>query len=499
MAEQIKTEQGDLRDAPRLAKIAIITGTFALVAVAIALGWVLGSEIAQDEWSLLVTASGLVTYTIVAFIDARVGFLLWVVTAPFSRFVHLDLDLGRGIPNITLSRVMTGVLLVLLLAQLATRRRKLAHITWADGLALAFVGAMALSIPNSLAGPQRAIQTFYDYIVTPLAVYFLARNFITNYRELRFFMHAMIIVGVYMGVMATHEQLTGDVWFYVEDRSLYYTASLRRVVGLLGNPAFVAICSAMGVPWAWHLFLSAKRRRPLYLLLLLTMVAGVFFCMNRSAWIGLALSFVTMAIFVKRFRGVFLLLLALGIILTGVYWALIMASPVVRERLQAQGPIDYRREAWRVSIAMIRDHPVFGVGYENYRFFYQRYGHWDTYLRNLPSPHNTYLWVWVTAGVVAFVPFMLFLAALCLSALGVYFRARDDDDSSDAELAGVFLASLVGVLAPAFVMDILAGNYNTMLMFMVMGAYSGYVTGKRQLVQLRRPGFWRSLLLETAG
>jgi O-antigen ligase len=477
--------------------IIVVVSTLCLAVFAIGVGWLLGQQIAHDKWSLLITITGMATYMVIAYIDMRVGFLTWIVTAPFSRFVYLDLDLGRGIPNITLSRVMTGVLLVLLLAQLATHRRKVMRLCWADGLALAFLGALALSVPDSLSGIERAAQTFFDYILTPVAVYFIARNLITNERELKMVMAALIIVGCYMGIMATREQLTGKVWFYVEDRSVYYTASLRRVVGLLGNPAFIAVCCAMGVPWAWYLILYSKRSRLLVLAAMVVMVSGVFFCMNRSAWVGLGLSLVTMALFVRRFRGVFLLILAVGAILAGVYWALIIASPVIRERLQAQGPIDYRVEAWRIAVEMIRDYPVFGVGYENYRFYYPRYGTWDIYLRNLPSPHNTYLWVWVTAGIVAFVPFMLLLLALALMALGAIVRSRDEPDSANAALAGTFLACMTAVLAPAFVMDVLAGNYNSLLLFLVMGSYVGYVTGQRA-VKRRRTGGLRALLLEAA-
>jgi len=480
---------------PWLNVILMVIGGLLLAVLAIVLGWLFGSQIMDDKWELMVPLVGLAAYSVVALIDARVGFLTWIVTAPFSRFIHLDLDLGRGIPNITLSRVMTGVLLVLLLAQMATHKRRAPRLTWADGLVLAWAGAMALSVPSAISGLKYASQTFFDYVLTPVAVYFIARILITNRRELRSMMVALMIIGVYMGIMATHEQLTGKVIFYVANRSVYYTASLRRVVGLLGNPAFVAVCCSMGVPWALYLLLYGKGRKMPALLALVAMVSGIFFCMNRSAWIGLALSLLVMAVLVKRFRGVFVLLLASAAVMAGVYWALITASPVVRERLQAQGPIDYRVEAWTVAVEMIRDYPMFGVGFDNYRLLYQRYGYWDVYLRNLPSPHNTYLWVWVTAGLVAFIPFMLYLISLAAIALGFMRRSRQNPDSDEGVIGGVFLASMASVLAPAFVMDVIAGNYNTMLMFMIMGAFVGYV--KAQPRQRRHERGWvRQMLLE---
>ena len=453
------------------------------IALALGLGWVLGQRIVDDEWPLLVTLAGMATYVVIALVDARHALLFWVVTAPFARFVHLNLDLGRGIPNITLNRVMTGVLLVLLLAQLAIRRRRLARISAADVFLVAFGAAMALSVPSSQDGFVRAIQSLFDLIITPIGLYFLARNLITTRRDLHATMVAVVIVGTYLGILATREQLTGNVWFYPEDRSVYYTASIRRVVGLLGNPAFIAVCIGMAVPWAWYLALNARRRRFVYLAAVACMMSGVFFCMNRSGWVGLVVALLVMAIFVKRFRTVLALMILMAIIGAGVYWAWIISSPTVRERLTAEGPIDYRREAWAVAWHMVKDHPVFGVGYENYRMLYRQYSRWSVYLRAEPSPHNTYLWVQVTAGVVALVPFLAFLLAISLPALRLYFGERHHRETTpDADLAGTFLASLSAILVPALVMDVLVGYFNNMLLFLIVGAFYGAMRGERERV-----------------
>ena len=148
-----------------------------------------------------------------------------------------------------------------------------------------------------------------------------------------------------------------------------------------------------------------------------------------------------------------------------------------------------------VAIRMARDHPLLGVGYDNYRHYYPRYAWWDIYLRATPTPHNTYLWVWVTAGLVAFVPFMMYLISLALTALGFMRGSRKTPDSDDAVIGGVFLASMASVLAPAFVMDVIAGNYNTMLMFMIMGAFVGYVKTRPRQRRHER-GWVRQMLLE---
>ena len=453
------------------------------------LGVIIGRTLTSGgDWGILITLTAWGAYLVVALIDARHALLFWIMTSPFARFVHLDLELGRGIPNITLNRLMTGILLVLLLAQLATRRRRLSRLGTKDVLLIAFCGALIMSVPQAIDPFKQSIQSVFDLVITPVAVYFLARNLITTREDLGTAMQALVIIGVFLGAMATHEQLTGQVLFYPQDRAVYYTASFRRVVGLLGNPAFIAVCIGAALPWAWYLFLTARRRRFEYLLAAAPMMAGIYFCMNRSGWVGAVVALTTMGILVRRFRRVFVLMLLVAGILAGIYWALIITSSAVRERLSAQGPIEYRQEAWPIAWEMVKDNPLFGVGYENYRHLYKRYGRWDIYLRAEPSPHNTYLWVLVTAGLVAFVPFMLFLLAVASSALGVWRRgviwerhrtlAPGEADSGsehllDADLAGTFLASISAILVPALVMDIFAASYHNMLLFLVIGAFFG--------------------------
>jgi putative inorganic carbon (HCO3(-)) transporter len=463
--------------------ILALAGTVLLAAVTIALGLAIGKKMTGREWTILVTATGLGIYVAVAVIDVRHAFLFWIVTAPFARFLDLEIELGRRIPNLTLNRLMVGTLLILFLAQVTIHRRKLARFTWADFFLIIFCLAGIVSLLPSELGLIKAIQSYFDLIMVPIVIYFLARNTITTRRDLRTVMFVLLIVGCYFAFLATREQLTGNVWFYPEDRSIQYTRSIRRVVGLLGNPAYIAVTIAMAVPWAWYLFLKAHRRRVLLLMVIALMTAGVYFCMNRSGWAGLVISLVVLALFVPRFRRIFFLLLLVGVIVGGVYWTAIITSATVQERLEAQGPVDYRVDTWAIALRMIRDHPITGIGYQNFSEYYRRYGQWDIYLRAMPTPHNTYLGIILMGGIVAFVPFVAFLGAIAYTALKLYFGAlRNPRAYPSADLVGTFLASLSAILVPAAVMDVLDGYYNTMIMFLILGAFFGAVTEEERRI-----------------
>ena len=71
----------------------------------------------------------------------------------------------------------------------------------------------------------------------------------------------------------------------------------------------------------------------------------------------------------------------------------------------------FRLELWISSLAMIRDHPILGVGLDNFTYLYQQ-----LYLRegaaaepNLSHPHNWFLHVWLELGIVGLIAFVWLL------------------------------------------------------------------------------------------
>jgi hypothetical protein len=53
-------------------------------------------------------------------------------------------------------------------------------------------------------------------------------------------MLALLVIGFYLAFLATREQLTGRCLVLPEDPQYPVYGRIRRVVGLLGNPAYIA-------------------------------------------------------------------------------------------------------------------------------------------------------------------------------------------------------------------------------------------------------------------
>jgi O-antigen ligase len=67
----------------------------------------------------------------------------------------------------------------------------------------------------------------------------------------------------------------------------------------------------------------------------------------------------------------------------------------------------FRLDLWRSSLEMVRDHPLLGIGLDNFAYLYQH-----DYLRegaaaepNLSHPHNWLLHVWLELGLLGLVAF----------------------------------------------------------------------------------------------
>ena len=94
------------------------------------------------------------------------GFLAWIALAPYSQHLALDLRLGAGIPDLSLSRMLAGFLLLLVITQAALGKRKLRPLAWSDLAYALFLFGLLFSVPQTVYGKLEGVQTILDaYIV----------------------------------------------------------------------------------------------------------------------------------------------------------------------------------------------------------------------------------------------------------------------------------------------------------------------------------------------
>jgi O-antigen ligase len=229
---------------------------------------------------------------------------------------------------------------------------------------------------------------------------------------------------------------------------------LGRVLPILGAMALWAGPDVSGIAgwrarWSrWAHDLLRDRRRVTYLVAAFPIAAALLLSLSRGAIVlGIPAAVVALGLLAgKPWRGVTLVLLLVGVL------ALIpfLQTPRFQGIFDlSQGTSGFRAALWFSSLRMIRDHPIVGVGPDNFLYAYRtRYvlpTAWEEF--NLSHPHNIALDFAVRLGLPGLVAFLWTQVAFWRAVLPLRLRA---DRAARALGIGV-AAAMVNVLAHGFV------------------------------------------------
>ncbi|MGQ9458290.1 MAG: O-antigen ligase family protein [Anaerolineae bacterium] len=469
------TVSEDLSRAERWGVWAFRVGKAALsAALYAAVGWVVARGIFSEKWSWVAVGTALGTLLVLLYLFPLAALLGWQVISPYAPFFGLDLHLGAGVPDLSLDRLAIGSLVALVLGQAVLGRRRLAPFTRTDALIVVFCLAYGVSGVISYLGPVQAYQALFDAAYTPILVYFVAKNLVRTRRDMDLVIGALAVIATYLAVLAIREQVTGEVLFQPLGRSTRYTAHIRRVASLLGNPVFIDIILSMALPLFLVRVLQTASLKKKALGVLLAGVWGfaVYLTFVRAGWAGLFLSLLTLAAFWPRFRKPFLLVLVLGALLLALNWAQVTSSYVYTERLTFTKSIDYRTEGMNLAWRVFLRYPLVGVGFANFGTIAAKEFGWQPEQWVPPSPHNSYLYIAVSGGLLSLIPYLLMFLSILWDGWTLYWRGRWDP-SVDRPMVAAFLAAVVGYLAPIATLEIEASKFTNMLFYLIVGGMLG--------------------------
>lgn len=480
---------------PHAQRATLVARNILLGGLAVALGLLFGRAFISTSsiWYWPVTAMGMLALAIIIFTRPLLGLLLTILVAPFSRFIYLDISLGRGIPDLTLTRVCIGLLVVVLLARLAMAELKAPRLTLLDGAVLLSLLGIGASLPASYEGLRYAITSFGDSYLVPGLIYLLARCLVRTRRDVDLVVSSFVALGVILATVAIHEQVTGDVWFIYSERSWVYTKSLHRLAGLLGSPAFFATLMAMSASFTVYRFAAAQtpERRLWFGALAAWTALGVYYTYNRTGYISLLASVVILAVAWPHLRKIVLRLLLVVGILAALQWTAVQQSTVVQERLGAMGPVEYRLEIWSHAGSIFARSPILGLGYGNFGTAYLRYNPSWAEATVQPAPHNSLLEVTFDSGLLGGVPYAAVFAITLYGAwrflreawLAIPPEQRRRSQwwvgTQAAGLILVFAVVVIDYLLQAMFVDMISGYYVNMVLMLAVGSLFGWQIEER--------------------
>lgn len=441
-----------------------------------------GFDVLAQLGELLLPLAGLALLALISLYDPLAALLAWLLLAPFSSHIPLDISLGEGIPDLSLTRLMAGLLLVLLAGQAVRGQCQLRPLGRAD-LAYALFGlAMLLTALPSRWGAAMAAQAILDAYLVPFLGLYIARQIVRDLRDLRKVTATLLLIGAILAFLIAREQITGEVLFYRATRTAAYSTSIIKVQSLMGNAAPMGVTTAMTLPLGLvalaQVFadrtMERSRRRLLLALLSLAngfIALGVFMTYNRASWLGAALAVLILVLLRPQARRLLLPVLLAAAIAALVFWQAVISSPAVAERLLEDNSINYRTISANLAFEMARRAPFLGIGYGNFGFEAQETYGWRPFLEfdAVAPSHNSYLFVLVSGGLAALLPYLAWFALIARD--GWMRRRTAAGPARDALAAGLAVFLTYVLAAGAF--DNAQTSYMNLLFFITLGAIWG--------------------------
>jgi O-antigen ligase len=311
--------------------------------------------------------------------------------------------------------------------------RSLGALDWAAG---AFVLISALSLFTSV-NRGVSIREFRVIIVEPVLLYVLLRQMRFREKQLLWLADALLLAGVIMSLLGLYQYfVSGDV---------IVTEGVRRVRGVYSSPNNLSLLLGRIIPLAIAVPVVARsRRRWIYALALLPLLSCLFLTYSRGGWL---LSLPAALVTVGLMRGRRATLLAVTVV---VLCALLVLPLVGTQRFASLLDVEHgttfrRLKLWEATWAMIRDHPITGVGLDNFLYQYPNYMLAEAWQEpDLSHPHNILLDYWTRLGIAGVAALVWLETAFFTLALRQYKRLPDGD--ARAIILG-WIASMAAMLA----------------------------------------------------
>lgn len=329
-------------------------------------------------------------------------------------------------------------------------------------LALMGLGVISLTWSDLLPEALRELRVM---ILEPAIFYFLIRLLKPDVRDVAFLAETLIFTGFVLSVVGLFQ------FFVTETSVVVAEGGTRRLASVYGSPNGLGLMLGRCLPFALaYLLTPVSQWRKI-----LAGVSGVtmLIALGLSQSVGAILLGVPVSIVVVilGWRGKKAVPLLGGLAAAGVM-ALIPLSLVI-PRLRQITDIEnnttvFRLNLWRSSFQMLQDHPITGIGLDQFLYQYRsRYILPQAWADpDLSHPHNLVLDYWVRLGLFGLILGVAMQFFFWKQALRVYHQGRHGDTLRFALILGA-MGAMADVLAHGLV-DMAFFNINLSYVFVLL-------------------------------
>ncbi|MBI4789919.1 MAG: O-antigen ligase family protein [Chloroflexi bacterium] len=361
------------------------------------------------------------------------------------------------------------------------------------------VGLLSLGVAANFGVANREFRVI---VLEPTLLYGLIRAAGLDRRGLWRLVHAFILSALAISLIGLGQYFFTDYVIVGEN--------VRRILAVYGSPNNLALYLDRALPLlaalvvfgagrprsqqrtakptsvGWTIVheggLGNGLRRPrsprvLYALVALPIALAWFLTYSRAAWLGVGAGLFVIGLFSgKRVRLALAALILIGLVLLIPF----IGTPRFQSLFQeGTGTGFFRVSVMQSGLAMIRDHPLFGVGLDNFLYEYPKYMQPDAWREpNLSHPHNIVLDFWARLGVLGVVALGWMVIEFYKKGIK-QFRELGGTHGTLALglMAGMTAALAHGMMDAAYFYVDLA--FVWMLMLALVASLTSQVTGRR--------------------
>ncbi len=360
--------------------------------------------------SFIITVLGLLILFIVIYNEIYLGLVLTIFWSPFFLF---PVELYRyAFPLAEVTILLTAIAWILRYLQAwkqrtyhsdqgsenAFRAKAILHtlkpLDWIIVIWLA-LGFLAATWSENRAPALTELRVLF---IEPALFYAIFRSSNLKRHQVVTIIDAFIIAGLFVAVIGLWQYMNGIAVITAEDGA-------RRLASVYGSPNNVALFLGRCLPFAIAFVIGGgidHKRRWIYGAVLVPMLTA--FLLTQSVG-GIFLGFPAALVMIALLRWgkrSHWILVGLGTFLV-VAFVISLQSPRFARVLDfSEGTNFYRLRAWQSAVNMIRDHPITGLGLDQFLYAFRgQYIMPDAWQEpNLSHPHNILLDVWIRLGIV---------------------------------------------------------------------------------------------------
>lgn len=373
-------------------------------------------------------------------------FYVLVAYVPFSKI--LTGDFGTQAFALNMTNILTVWALVAYVLKRGAQGQALFSGTPLNRVVLlfCFLGAFSLI----MAGFQYGSGYFLSFLTplkrwfTPVFFYFLALWIARDRRTIKTTTALMMVVVTVAALMAIRE------YTYIEGGRL----ESSRVGGIAEHSNTLAAFFVYYMFLFLGFFLVYPKRFGVWLLLVpfLLCFRGIMVTFSRGAYVAFAAAGMAACWFRHKMLFLAAILLGVGMLINPIFlpsgiryrMSSLVVDPAATGAIDLEqnleGSSSMRLRIWKGAIQMIKDHPMWGVGYGAFPEFIAHYAEGNIGLRDA---HNSYLLVAAEMGLPTLIVFLLILAMIWHY---TYWLYRHSADRAMRAIALGFLSGLTGLL-----------------------------------------------------